>query len=448
MKRSLFILLVFSFLFSKAQISITNSHMPKGGDTLRYSTAILDSAILLNFAKSGANQTWQFDSLIPQRQGLRRFDLSSQTPYSFQVPNRIGEKLADTLSLGQVELINVYDFFNSTTNSYSTTHRGFTLGAFPFPIAQSFQNPDEVYQFPLNYLDRDSSTFKFEFNNIIPPAYYKSEGYRINEVDAWGSITTPYGTFNCIRVIVDIVSSDTVQFNGNGFSIDNHRREYQWLSQQEAIPILTVGGVVIGNQFAPATVSYRDSARAVPSIFAPIALFNSDTTAYRAGEVVKFNNLSISLLAASYTWQIEPNTFQFVNGSNQNSDSIAVTFTDTGLYTVRLIARNSAGRDTLERNNYLRILEPNGLSENNLDFKVQVFPNPLRRANPLFIEVLENKEIQVLRLFDLSGKLVLNQAIKNKDSFQFSLPANLPTGTYFLQLESEDQFSTVKLIVQ
>ena len=63
-----------------AQISINSSHMPQSGDTLRFSTALPDTSVLLNFQTPGANQVWNFDSLVPLRQGVMRiFKLFSDT---------------------------------------------------------------------------------------------------------------------------------------------------------------------------------------------------------------------------------------------------------------------------------------------------------------------------------------------------------------------------------
>ena len=215
MKQLLVAFSLFIAFHSHSQITVTSSNMPVSGDTLRFSTALLDSSILLNYQRSGANQTWIFDSLRVISQTVQNFVSSSQTPYNAIPTNRIGLLFADTLSLGPNSVTNVYNFINSTSSDFSIDYRAATLPfvGSPIPIQIPYQNKDEVFQFPLDYQDRDSSDYDFVFNNIFPQLYYGYAGYRINEVDAWGSVTTPYGTFNTLRVVTDMVSLDSISFS-------------------------------------------------------------------------------------------------------------------------------------------------------------------------------------------------------------------------------------------
>lgn len=48
----------------------------------------------------------------------------------------------------------------------------------------------------------------------------------------------------------------------------------------------------------------------------------------------------------TWTWNISPNTFTFVNGTNQNSPSPQITFSQSGVYNVELTVSNSHGSDT------------------------------------------------------------------------------------------------------
>ncbi|KAA3642634.1 MAG: T9SS C-terminal target domain-containing protein [Bacteroidetes bacterium] len=445
MKRVLFLLLL-TPIFLTAQVSINSSHMPINGDTIRYSVAVLDTSVLLNYQNAGANLTWNFDSLVALRQGVSEHKASSQTPYSFFVPNKVGKKIADTLALGPVELYNLYDFSETTSSVYRTTHRGFTLAAFPFPIAQSFQDKDEVYQFPLNFLDRDSSTFKFEFSNALAGAYIINQGYRINQVDAWGTIKTPFGTFSCIRVITDIVSSDSISFSGTNFGLSTHRREYKWLSPQLRIPVLTVSGIVAAGIFVPATVEYRDSVRNVPSIFAPTALFNANPTTYEVNDTVEFNNLSISFKSASYKWNITPNKFQYINNTSATTDSLFVQFTDTGYYDVQLIARNSDGADTLLRKKYIKINEPNSVREIIVNKDFELYPNPLKKGSLAYVKFEDQLAIQAASILDINSKLVENIKLNNKLPLNFVVP-NIKSGYYILQLKTEQGIIFKKIMI-
>src|SRR5690554_2256928 len=446
------ILLSFLFIFgtytiSKAQLTINQNHMPKAGDTARYSIAILDSSILLNYQNNGANQTWRFDSLKAQRQNVRSFYNSANTPYS--INNKIAEKIADTVNQQGVTLTDVYEFYTLDSNTYSKDQRAVTLqtGFFPLKVTPVYSDKDEVYQFPLNYNDSDSSTFSFSFNNPFPAAYYGSKGYRINKVDGWGTIHTPYGSFNCIRVVTDIVSYDSISFNNNKSGINSHLREYKWLTPQLSIPALTLSGSVISGIFIPSTVEYRDSIRNVPTIFAPLALFSVNSRNLSVGDTVKFNNNSISINTHSYSWSISPNTFNYINGSNAQSESPEIVFTDSGYYDVQLIASNNHGNDSMRRENYIRVNSITTALSKQLQTKndIKVFPNPIKTGHPINLKGV--KSYDNIKVLTIEGKVIFQKKFTEIQNETQLMLANLKAGHYFIQLVGKNNIQTIQLIV-
>jgi hypothetical protein len=254
---------------SQAQITITNTSMPLSGDTIRYSTAPVNS--VGNYTATGANYVWDFSTLTPNGQKLRAFKASSLTPYSFFFfPPKYGELVTDTVKLpvtvpGIPTITDIYNFYKKTAVMFSTEGIGIKLSGIPVP--NFFTDEDELYNFPLNYTDRDSTTFKFStVTSTLIPFVYKKQGYRITEADGWGSITTPYGTVNCLRVITTQYSMDTLRgsLTVGTFTVPvnvgfpNYQRSYQWLTTTEKIPYLEVSGNLVGTNFTPTQVKYRD----------------------------------------------------------------------------------------------------------------------------------------------------------------------------------------------
>ncbi len=437
-----------------AQPTIDSSSMPSTGDTLRYSIAVPDSAVLLNFNSTGANQTWRFDSLQAIRQGLSEFISASQSGYT-QVPtSRTGELLTDSLVLGTITLLDVYNFYNNSTSEYALDYRGFSTPTgfsppFPTVIRESpqFVDKDEVYQFPLNYLDRDSSTFDFTYQNVILGVYISSRGYRINEVEAWGTITTPYGTFNCIKVKTDIVTYDTLSFGTTQFGINSHQREYKWLSPNVGIPIANLSGNVVAGVFVPGNIQYRDTLRpAVPNIFAPIAIFNADTTTVNLNGSVLFSNNTISITPATYQWSISPVTHQYINGSNANSAEPEVQFNAIGFYDVQLIATNSRGSDTLFIPSYIEVRLASGINDqSSLDNKILLYPNPVRSGEEMILET--EVKINEILIFDQQSRLVRRIRPNSTNRIVINT-ADLESGIYILQLEAEESSIQKKIIIQ
>ncbi|MES2760905.1 MAG: T9SS type A sorting domain-containing protein [Bacteroidota bacterium] len=257
-----------------SQISITVANMPSSGDTGRYSNAALAS--VGDYTTTGANHNWDFSTLDSTSQGLRIFKPSSATPYSFYFfAPKYGEKTLDSVPIPAIpfggmtlSIKNIYSFYKKNgTTSFNAEGLGLTMSGIPIGTTAQGNNDDELYFFPLNYLNRDSSTFNFStptFSAI--PFTYKKHGYRITEVDGWGTITTPYGTEQCLRVVTTQYSIDTIKISAlsppfNKFGFPNYMRSYQWLTLTEKIPYLEVSGNMIGGNFTPTQARYRDVLR-------------------------------------------------------------------------------------------------------------------------------------------------------------------------------------------
>lgn len=243
------------------QISIDSNDMPVVGDTLRYSIAMPDPTFMSSYQNTGANYTWNFSYLQPMAQEIEKFVPSSQTSYSFQ--NTIAKLYADTLNMGGMEFTDIYEFRKMDSSSVQMVGRGisYLYMGIPFPVSIPYTDSGMVYQFPLSYNDRDSNYFVAEYNQVFLGVFYQAKGYRINSVDGYGQITTPYGTFTAIRVVTDIVESDTIHYDTTNFRIDTHFREYKWLAKGIKYPVLQVAGTVFAGNFIPSMVSYRDSVR-------------------------------------------------------------------------------------------------------------------------------------------------------------------------------------------
>ncbi len=265
-----FYALLITSTIGKSQITITNASMPSSADTIRYSIA--SNSSVGNYTATGTNYNWNFSTLNVIGQNLREFKPSFLTPYAFFfLPPKFGEKTQDTIPIPAIpgvpalSITDVYSFYKKTTSFFAVEGIGIKLNGIPVPNFNT--NEDELYLFPLNYTDRDSTTFTFStVSSTLVPFQYKKNGYRITQADGWGSITTPYGTANCLRVVSTQYSIDTISttllpspFNKLGFP--NNVRSYQWLTLGEKIPYLEVVGNLIGSNFTITQVKYRDIKR-------------------------------------------------------------------------------------------------------------------------------------------------------------------------------------------
>lgn len=268
------IVILFAFLSAsvvlnaQTPISITSVNMPVINDDVLYSSANLNS--IGDYTVTGANYLWDFSALDSTGQDSRKFQPSLQTPYGFYFfPPKYGEKILDSFPIPSglgFSVKNIYSFYKKNgIISFNSEGLGLTMNG--IPVGATYSDEDELYTFPLDYTDRDSTTFKLSTpSNTMIPFSYKKQGYRITQADGWGTIITPYGTAPCLRVVTTQYSIDTITiaalpapFNKLGFP--NYMRSYQWLTLGEKIPYLEVSGNVVGGNFTPTQARYRDILR-------------------------------------------------------------------------------------------------------------------------------------------------------------------------------------------
>ena len=96
----------------------------------------------------------------------------------------------------------------------------------------------------------------------------------------------------------------------------------------------------------PGFVVVSDTIKPVPGFSAsPVAFCDMS-------QIVQFNDNSESCPYA-WNWSITPNTVVYENGTDANSQNPQVRFTQTGSYTVTLVALNSNGSRSITKSNYI-----------------------------------------------------------------------------------------------
>jgi hypothetical protein len=137
------------------------------------------------------------------------------------------------------------------------------------PVPSYYSDKDELYNFPMTYPKYDSTTFKFTTTTggFIPISYSKV-GYRVTVVDGWGTVTTPYGTENCLRLITTQYAVDSIKNTivPIPLGFPNYQRSYQWLTLSSKIPYLEITGSLIGNNFTPTLARYRGYAKEINTV--------------------------------------------------------------------------------------------------------------------------------------------------------------------------------------
>jgi hypothetical protein len=262
MKRKIlfFLMIIGLQTANMAQITITSNDMPSAGDTIRTSVSMNTQNI--DFAQTGAAFYWDYSQLVPFSQRIDTFITVKQTPVLFW-PFFLGSanlvlKLSDFAAFPELPSGNGFQFFTNTSSLFSDVGFGLQVEGVPLPL--KYDTPDVLYRFPLNYGDTDEGSTGLEFG-LPDVGYLYIERERITQVDGWGTLQTPYGSFETLRLKSVVAEYDSIYVDslGMGFPIYRNYIEYKWMGNDHALPLLTV----VDDDVFGLTIIYQDSIREI-----------------------------------------------------------------------------------------------------------------------------------------------------------------------------------------
>ncbi len=237
----------FVFLTTTAQIAITKSDLPQAGETYYTAQSFLTS---YSDSDTGPNYTWDFTDLDSTGIDTVDYVSVSQTPlaYQFYFNNPLlypayvateATKGSDFSLGGQLTVTNVYLYTKTATSKFEEVGQGFSLNGFPFSV--KYDDIRTIFDLPLTYNDQGSDHYKYLIS-IPTLGAMGQEGDVDYTVDGWGTVMTPFGTFDAVRVKHEISKEDTIYLDtlGFGFKIPSQETVYEWYAQNEGIPVLTI----------------------------------------------------------------------------------------------------------------------------------------------------------------------------------------------------------------
>ncbi len=424
---------------AQAQITIKGQNMPTAGQNIIYSTSN-DS---IDVSETGPNHTWDFSKITPVSQDTYKYVSPSKANilYAFSFSGAVG------LDMKLQGLNGAYSFFKTASTSYSQVGMGFTLPVGPkTPVPISYTNPDIIYKLPMTYGNSDDSC-SFNAEQSITGFSIKITGKRHNTIDGWGKVTTPYKTYDCIRIKSVVTEMDTFLI----IPLNRSRIEYKWLSISEMIPVMeadvTTGGGLGGG--GGIVLHYRDSYKNIVNPNGPQVDFNVADTNVLTGDSIVFNNMTTGGL--NYRWTIQPATFSYAAGTSATSKNPSVIFHNPGLYTVSLNSGNIAGTNALTKKDYINVTHNSGIAKNDLTNTYNIYPNP--GAGKINMDFNASKATGVRLIFtDCTGKEIMTGTVslaQGNTHLVYDISA-WPSGMYFARVITEDgnSFPVQKLVVK
>lgn len=241
---------------SFAQITIYSSDLGNVNDTVRYShTTTFDATPIEN---TDTNYFWDFSQLTPNSQTMDEYHDINSANIIYKIAFFGKADLVSPrpdMGMAGVSITNSFNFFNKSSNDLRLVGYGGETGGTPIPVV--FNNPDIIYTFPMSYGNVDSCSSDWDIN--VPGTGYIAENlHRVNEVDGWGVVKTPFGQFNCLRLKSTVFQEDSIYISnsGMGLKIPQYYNVYTWFAKNMKFPIMTA--TVPQNLTGQVDIQYMD----------------------------------------------------------------------------------------------------------------------------------------------------------------------------------------------
>ncbi len=271
------ILLLFCFLSPIvlfAQISITDADFAEADESVIMSITTDNS---IDFVTTGVNHTWDFSNLTLETQRFRGFMGMSGVPtfvYAAFVATVLTDyqasyylpatdlPLNDISGFLPISITDVNQYTRKTSNAITSI--GYSLNIEGNTIPVRSDTIETRYKFPMYYGDSYSSRGYTNLDmNPFFDAIFRQYRQRYTEVDGWGNITTPYGSFDALRVKHTINEIDSIRIDvfGNLTWIpipvpDSYI--YEWLANGEDDAILRITTTDILGTETVTGIEYKD----------------------------------------------------------------------------------------------------------------------------------------------------------------------------------------------
>lgn len=349
---SLGILITINFS-SISQISLESNDLFVSEDTIRLSQA---SNSTIDFSITGPNSLWDYSNLEAITQSL--FDPKFVSNASLPIQLKFGSFAPQDyqsdyytsyagLPLDQLSNflpVNIEDVYRFTkVESDSATYTGLALLINGTEIPFQSDSIEEFMRFPMTFLDSfsDRAYTKIDFNPIFNGIFIQYR-QRSSFVDGFGTIITPFGTFDALRVVHEINEQDSLFTDLLGFPTWiplelPTKKIYEFWSKSELIPILKIETQLINGIENTTLVEYKDFYRGLTN---GIEINNNELNYFPnpTCDMLKINSLQ---LLKSIEIIDEIGNIVYAKATiNYNSMDLDLSTLQSGLYSMKIETKN------------------------------------------------------------------------------------------------------------
>ena len=241
--------IIFCVLQFSSQINYPIANYSSVGDIAYRSNFNPD--LNLDFYATGPNFNWDFSSILYSGQDSLVNAAVNQTPFAYQLffnniflyPNHVAnfaQKGMDIDAVPNLQITDRFDYFRTTSSTLKKVGFGANINGLPASVR--YDTIETIFNFPLSYGDADSSR-AYYLASVPSLGTYGQWIRRAYEVDGWGSLQTPFQTYDVIRIRTTIKQRDTLYVDQFQFGTTFDQPDItllQWFSLNEGFPVLEV----------------------------------------------------------------------------------------------------------------------------------------------------------------------------------------------------------------
>jgi hypothetical protein len=260
---------------SFGQITLTDQHFSGPAESYIFST-LTDPAI--DYATTGANYTWDFSDMIPQDQrglvtrptsqlsgfSVLMFGSFAPAPYKASYFNETTDLPLDQASAFlPIQIDELNQFTKNASNAITSI--GYELVSNGQGLGFRSDTIETRYALPMTYGNNYESRGYTSLDlNPIYDLKWKQYRHRVTNVDGWGTVKTPFGQFDALRIHHVIDEFDSIYFTVQGFGMwlpipVPLTHEYEWRSTSDKEAIMKIRTNEIGGNETVTAIEYRDN---------------------------------------------------------------------------------------------------------------------------------------------------------------------------------------------
>lgn len=244
-------------LFAQTPIEIDQDDMPQDGQIFLMTT--VTPPIDFDVEATGADHNWDFSDLVPAGQDTSYWVPDDETDpiyFFLWLTSDIAETGISVFNNDFISIDELYNFYWSDNDYFGFSGFAGKISDIPFPIW--FSDPEMIIEFPANYGQTTSSEVDFSFD--IPDLGGWSEyRERSNEIDGWGTVTTPTASYDVLRLASEILITDTFSYDFFEIPIQYTTKEYRWIAKEEGVPVLQINMQEILGIESVTSVTYKSA---------------------------------------------------------------------------------------------------------------------------------------------------------------------------------------------